>query len=147
MLAIRVAQQNDKQAWIQLYKKYLKFYKTSLSNEQLLTLWGWFFNESQKIHCHVASLEDNIVGLVHFREFLRPIKASVGIFMDDLFVEPSYRGRGIAQKLILSVEHFATQQNISVVRWITAADNHGAMKVYAKLATKTQWITYDMVIS
>ncbi len=64
--------------------------------------------------------------------------------MDDLFVESIYRRQGIAQKLIKSVEEFATQKNIPLVRWITANDNHEAMQVYDKLAVKTQWLTYDM---
>lgn len=100
-----------------------------------------------EIHCHLALFEEKAIGFVHFRQFLRPIKASVAIFMDDLFVSPEYRGKQIAQKLIESVEQYAIENNISTIRWITASDNDTAMKLYDKLANKTSWITYDMVIS
>ncbi|WP_133128527.1 GNAT family N-acetyltransferase [Legionella nagasakiensis] len=144
MLTIRKAERSDFHGWSLLYKEYLDFYKTMLTVEQLIILWNWFFDDEKKMYCSIAFSKDTPVGLVHFREFLRPIKASVGIFIDDLFVESTHRGQGIAQKLIKSVEEFALQKNIPVVRWITANDNHEAMKVYDKLAVKTKWITYDM---
>jgi GNAT superfamily N-acetyltransferase len=147
MLAIRRADQDDFQGWSQLYKQYLDFYHTKLSEDQLMTLWDWFFDDERKIHCFIAYLKEHPVGLVHFREFLRPIKASIGIFMDDLFVDSSCRGQGIAQKLIKSIEEFASQKNISVVRWITADTNQDAMNVYDKLASKTKWVTYDLNVN
>lgn len=144
MLTIKNAERSDFHSWVQLYKQYLDFYQTMLRDEQLIALWDWFFDDEQKIYCLIAFLNDAPIGLVHFREFLRPIKASMGIFMDDLFVESAHRGQGIAQKLIKSVEKFALHKNIPLVRWITANDNQDAMKVYDKLALKTQWVTYDM---
>ena len=147
MLTIKNAERGDFHGWLQLYKQYLDFYQTTLTNEQLIALWDWFFDDEKKIYCAIAFLENTPVGLVHFREFLRPIKASVGIFMDDLFVESAYRGQGIAQKLIKFVEESALRKNIPLVRWITANDNQNAMKVYDKLAIKTRWVTYDMSCS
>lgn len=144
MLTIRSAETKDFRLWSQLYKQYLDFYHTSLSNDQLLTLWEWFFDAEKKIYCQIAFVKENPAGFVHFREFLRPIKASSGIFMDDLFVAPMHRGQGIAQQLINSVKDFALERAIPLVRWITADDNQNAMNVYDKLASKTKWITYDL---
>lgn len=146
MLAIKKAKRSDYHGWSLLYKQYLDFYQTMLTDVQLIALWDWFFDDEKKIYCAIAFSKDVPVGLVHFREFLRPIKASVGIFMDDLFVESAYRGQGIAQKLIKSVEEFASQKNIPLVRWITANDNHNAMNVYDKSASKTKWVTYDLIV-
>jgi RimJ/RimL family protein N-acetyltransferase len=144
MLTIRSAETKDFQSWSELYKQYLDFYHTTLSNTQLATLWEWFFDAEKKIYCHIAFVKEKPVGLVHFREFLRPIKASIGIFMDDLFVTSTHRGQGIAQQLINSVDDFALEKNIPLVRWITADDNQNAMNVYDKLASKTKWVTYDL---
>ena len=43
------------------------------------------------------------VGLAHFRPFARPLAASIGGFLDDLFVAPEARGSGAAQALIEAV--------------------------------------------
>jgi RimJ/RimL family protein N-acetyltransferase len=146
MLTIRAAETKDFQDWSQLYKQYLDFYQTMLSSDQLVTMWNWFFDAGNKIYCYIAFVKDNPVGLVHFREFLRPIKASIGIFMDDLFVTPTHRSQGVAQNLIKSVEEFALQKNVHLVRWITADDNQKAMSIYDKLASKTKWVTYDLIV-
>lgn len=146
MLKIRPIEYQDRTAWTELYKQYLTFYKTSLSDEQLQTVWEWFFNSQANLYGYVAILEDNFVGLVHFREFLRPIKATMGFYMDDLFVDPLFRGQGIARALIETVEKIASQKKSTLVRWMTASDNHKAMNVYDKLATKTSWVVYDMTV-
>ena len=147
MIRIKAAERENFNDWCYLYKQYLEFYKTTLTDKQLEKLWHWFLQPEKEIHCHLALLEEKAIGLVHFRQFLRPIKASVGIFMDDLFISPEYRGKQIAQKLIESVEQYAIENNISTIRWITASDNEAAMKLYDKLANKTSWITYDMMVS
>jgi len=146
MLTIRAIQSEDRMHWETLYFKYLTFYKTMLSEQQMTTLWNWFFDADKKIYCYLAINEAHVVGLVHFREFLRPIKASMGIFMDDLFIEDAFRGHGIAQRLIESVEDFARQRDISTIRWITGDDNYDAMRVYNKMAARTQWVTYDLAV-
>lgn len=147
MLTVRAIQSDDRIHWNTIYYKYLKFYKTMLSEQQMTTLWNWFFDADRKIYCYLAMNDDHVVGFVHFREFLRPIKASIGIFMDDLFVEDAFRGQGIAQRLIKSVEDFARQKDMSIIRWVTGDDNHDAMRVYDKMAAKTQWVTYDLVVT
>ena len=90
---IRSLEQTDLSGWKALYKKYLAFYKTELTDSQLETLWSWFFDVRKQMYGNVAIHENKIIGLVHFREFLRPIKASSAIFMDDLYVENDYRGK------------------------------------------------------
>ena len=96
---IRSLNKNDFSAWKRLYQHYLEFYKTELNEEQLTTLWSWFFDPSKEMHCYLATHEDQIIGLVHFREYLRPIKATAAIFIDNLYVDNQYRGMGVARQL------------------------------------------------
>lgn len=146
MLTIKLAEKIDYDDWCRLYNMYLDFYATNLSREQLKQVWDWFFNAEKQIHCYLAVNEKQIIGLAHFREFLRPIKANTGIFMDDLFVMPEYRGQGAAQKLIGAIKQYAIYNNIDIIRWITAKDNIKAINVYDKLASQTKWATYDLGI-
>jgi ribosomal protein S18 acetylase RimI-like enzyme len=146
-LIIKPINQDDFSAWEWLYKQYLEFYNTELSTNQLTTLWSWFFDTDKQMHCYKAIHENKIIGLVHFREYLRPIKAASAIFIDDLYVDSAFRGRGIAQSLIQSVNDYCLTKKIPLVRWITAHDNQVAMKLYDKIATQTQWKIYDMVVT
>lgn len=144
MIDIRKVQENDKNAWCNLYKEYLEFYNTFLNEEQLQVVWNWI--SEYQIYCYVAVQENQLVGFVHFREFLRPIRACKGVFMDDLFIKPLFRRNGIGLKLIKAVEIFAHRNNISTIRWITHLENHQAIAVYNKISSRTKWVTYDLVI-
>jgi L-amino acid N-acyltransferase YncA len=116
VFTIRTLEPKDLSDWKSLYKKYLTFYKTELTDPQLTILGSWFFDLEKQMYGNVAMHENKIIGFVHFREFLRPIKAASAIFMDDLYVENAYRGKGVARKLIKSVNDYALTKHISLVR-------------------------------
>ncbi len=46
--------------------------------------------------------------------------------------------------LLTELRRVALARGWSVVRWITADDNHRARSVYDRYAERTMWITYDM---
>ncbi len=79
------------------------------------------------------------------RAFARPSTASIGGYLDDLYVDPHARGTGAADALLAALAQLAAERGWSVVRWITADDNHRARSKYDQHATRTHWITYDMV--
>jgi GNAT superfamily N-acetyltransferase len=66
-------------------------------------------------------------------------------FLDDLFVDPSYRGGGIASALLEAVRAEAKAKDWPVIRWITRDDNYRARAVYDRHAVKTDWNTYEMM--
>lgn len=92
----------------------------------------------------MAEDQGRLVGLAHFRPFARPLSASTGGFLDDLFVDPAQRGSGAAAALIEGVADVGRQRGWTVIRWITADDNYRARSLYDKLAVKTAWATYDI---
>ncbi|AHE66869.1 GNAT family N-acetyltransferase [Legionella oakridgensis] len=145
-LFIRTVKQSDFSDWKILYKKYLIFYKTNLTETELVKLWTWFFEPQKQIYCFIAIVQNKPIGLIHFREYLRPIKATNGMFIDDLYVDNAFRGQGTARALIKAVREFCVNKKINSVRWITAQDNHDAMKLYDQLAIQTPWRMYEMPI-
>ncbi len=58
-------------------------------------------------------------------------------------MDPAHRGLGAARALIARLQSIAADEGCSVVRWITADDNHRARSLYDRVATRTTWITYD----
>lgn len=83
------------------------------------------------------------VGLAHYRRFARPSTGTVGIYLDDLLTDPAHRGTGIGRALIEAVTEIGVQQGCGILRWITAADNAPAQKLYDTIAARTSWLTYD----
>ncbi len=144
-ICIRPVALGDRAAWGDLYLGYATFYGVNQTEAMRDTVWGWLFDRAATLEGLVAETADGtLVGLAHFRPFARPLSASTGGFLDDLFVAPAARGNGAAEALIAELRGIAAQRGWSVVRWITAEDNARARKLYDRVASRTPWITYDL---
>lgn len=146
MISIDRPAQDDRAAWRGLYKAYAEFYGVPMPDERLDLVWGWIHDPAHEVEGFLARDESGaVVGLTHFRPFARPLAGATGLFLDDLFVDPAARGGRIGERLIEAVEQEARKRGATVVRWITADDNHRARVLYDRLATRTMWVTYDLV--
>ncbi len=144
-VTVRTVEAGDHAAWARLYAGYADFYKVTQTDDMRATVWAWLHDPACEVEGLVAvDASGQIIGITHFRPYRRPLSASVGGFLDDLFVDPEARGSGAAQALIAGVEAIGLARGWSVIRWITAGDNLRARKVYDSLATATPWVTYDI---
>jgi len=142
---IRPVQLGDRAGWDVLYRGYSDFYRVDQTAEMRDGVWGWLHDPAASTEGLVAEAGDGrLIGLAHFRPFARPLSATTGGFLDDLFVAPEARGSGAAEALLAELKAIAGQRGWSVVRWITAEDNARARSLYDRVAAKTQWVTYDL---
>lgn len=132
-------------AWERLYAGYAAYYQVEQSAEMRARVWGWIQDPDHPVEGRLAlDAAGEPIGLTHFRPYSRPLMASTGCFLDDLFVDPAARGSGAAQALIAAVAEIARQRDWTLVRWITKEDNYRARAVYDRLARRTDWVTYDL---
>jgi GNAT superfamily N-acetyltransferase len=111
------------------------------------TVWDWLHDTTHEVNGLIAvDGEMRGIGLSHYRPFSRPLAASIGGFLDDLFVRPDWRGRGVADALIGAVLDEGRRRGWTVLRWITADDNGRARAVYDRVADKTDWVTYQVAL-
>ena len=89
-------------------------------------------------------LENKIVGIAHYRTMPRPIKGQYIGFLDDLFIEPDFRGQKIAQKLISHLKTLSKANNWDGIRWITHSSNKNAKKLYDKISNNTGFELYEL---
>jgi GNAT superfamily N-acetyltransferase len=131
--------------WARLYAGYAAFYKVEQTEAMRARVWSWIQDPAHEVKALVAEdATGRAIGLAHFRPYARPLSATTGGFLDDLFVDPAVRGQGVADALIQAVGAIAREKGWSVVRWITADNNYRGRGVYDRLATRTMWITYDL---
>lgn len=144
-IQVRAVRAEDFPQWRELYRGYADFYRVEQTEEAAERVWSWVRDPEHEVNALVAEdAEGRLVGLAHYRPFARPLSATVGCFLDDLFVAPERRGSGAADLLLAGLREIAAERGWSVVRWITADDNHRARGKYDQVATRTMWITYDM---
>ena len=141
---IRKLELKDKENWSKLYNGYADFYKVPMNNEILDTLWGWIQDKNHIVNGICCELEGKIVGIAHYRTMPRPIKGKYIGFLDDLFVEPKFRGQKIAQKLISHLKSLSKANNWDGFRWITHSSNKTAKILYDKIARNTGFELYEL---
>jgi RimJ/RimL family protein N-acetyltransferase len=142
-LSVRPTSPDDESRWKELFRAYREFYHLPESEETVSRVWSWIVDPDHEVQSLVAEVDGRIVAIADFRRFSRPSTGSVGIWLDDLFTDPEVRGSGAGRALIARLQEIAAEEGRSVVRWITASDNEQAQVLYDKVATKTNWVTYD----
>jgi len=141
---IRNLVQFDRQNWEKLYIGYAEFYKVPMNNEILDTVWSWLFDKKNVVNGLCYETEGKIVGIAHYRTMPRPLKGKYIGFLDDLFVDPNFRGKKIGQKLIIALKDISKSNDWQVIRWITHSSNDTAKKLYDKLANNTVFDLYEL---
>ena len=131
---VRKVELTDKEQWLTLFRAYIVFYESELTDEQYELTW-------QRIHSDfnmyglLAEVDGEIVGLAHY--LFRPSTWAVNDFcyLEDLFVDPSVRGKGVGRALIKALEDVATKAGAERLYWTTAPDNATARRLYDSVAT------------
>jgi len=146
-VTIRPVKSGDFFTWLDLFVAYGDFYETTVDDEKALIVWSWLESGEHAMRGVVAEQDDGtLVGFAHFRSFARPLRGTTGYFLDDLFVRPESRQKGIGRALIENVREEARKAGADVVRWTTAEDNSDAQRLYDEVAERTTWVTYDLTL-
>ena len=143
---VRDLQEGDRESWHRLYAGYREFYECEPSEQVLDHVWGWLQDPDHELGGLVALVDGKVVGLAHHRSYVRPSEAQTGLFLDDLFTDAEVRGRGVGRALIARLTEIARDRGAAKVRWVTAADNTTAQRLYDRVAERTDWLTYDLLV-
>ena len=141
---IREIQLKDKERWEKLYKGYADFYKVEMNNKILQAVWDWLHDKSHELKGIGYEIDGKIVGIAHYRKLLSPLKGKYIGYLDDIFVDPEYRGQKIGKKLLNEIKEISKTNGWDLVRWQTDKDNFTAKKLYDKVATKTKKNVYEL---
>jgi GNAT superfamily N-acetyltransferase len=142
-ITIRPIVASDKERWLDLFKQYIVFYKSSLSDELFELDWQRI-NSEFNINGLVAEVDGHVVGFAHY--IFRPSTWDKNDFcyLEDLFVDPAIRGKGVGRALIKELENIALAKGSKRLYWTTAPDNETARRLYDKVAI-TDRVQYKII--
>ena len=91
----------------------------------------------------LAETEDRAVGFALFYPIYSTFATGWGLYLEDLFVEPAYRGRGIGLALLRRLAELAEARGAIRLQWQVLDWNRPAIDFYERLgATFTdEWRT------
>ena len=127
--------------WLPLWKSYQTFYRVDIPESITQLTWKRFFHPAEPMFCAVAKQEGRIVGFVHYLFHRSTWAESDYCYLEDLFVDPQLRGRGIARQLMQALRAEAKEQGWSRLYWHTRTDNP-ARRLYDEFTPADDYVRY-----
>lgn len=92
----------------------------------------------------VAEVESRAVGFALFFTNFSTFRGRPGLYLEDLFVEPEYRGRGIGKALIATVARQAEGRGYARLEWSVLDWNAPSIAFYRALGARPMddWSVY-----
>ncbi len=91
------------------------------------------FGEKPFVEAIVADTSTQIVGFALFLPNYSTFLTKPGIYLEDLFVLPDYRGQGIGKALIVSVAKLAVDRGCGRFDWCVLDWNEPAIEFYKRM--------------
>lgn len=94
----------------------------------------------------VLAVTDRPVGFAHY--YFHPSSYSLvdTCTLEDLYVAPAARGRGVGRALITEVAARARGAHAPALNWKTRATNQTALALYDRLAARTEFVSFRMTL-
>ena len=143
MLVIRAAQPDDVGTILKLIRALAEYEhepKAALATEQDLLRDG--FGAEPKFRCVIAEWDGAPVGFALYFYNYSTWKGRPGIYLEDLFVWPEYRGKGIGKALLLHLARTAVVENCGRYEWQVLDWSTPAIEFYEGLGAKRmkEWL-------
>lgn len=129
----------------------LEFIKELADYEDLLcevvadeaTLEEWIF-EKQKAEVIFALLEGKEVGFALFFHNFSTFLGRAGIYLEDLYVRPEYRGRGFGKAILKKLASIAEERGCGRLEWWCLDRNKPSIDFYLSLGAEpmSDWTVY-----
>jgi ribosomal protein S18 acetylase RimI-like enzyme len=142
MTPIRPLQAADRERWHELWRGYLQFYKYDLPADLTDLTWRRLLDPAHPFQGLAALDSERIAGIVHFHVHASTWARVGYCYLEDLFVDPACRGKGLGRTLIEAVYRAADEQGIERVYWHTENTNERAQHLYRQVAELTPFVQY-----
>ncbi len=146
MNKFRFATQKDIPLILEFIKAIAEYEKMSdqvVATAELLNQWLF-----EKKLCEVIFvLEDGVeVGFALFFHNFSTFLGRGGIYLEDLFVKPEYRGRGYGKGLIKELSKIAVERGCGRLEWCCLDWNKPSIDFYLSLGARPmdEWTTYRL---
>jgi len=146
-VAIRMAEPADVPVIADLIRGLARFEK--LEDEVRMTedlLAGNLFGPRPYAETLIAEDGGTPVGFALFFHNFSTFLAKPGIYLEDLFVVPEQRGRGIGRALLQRLAQIAVERECGRLEWAVLDWNRDAIGFYERLGAKpnSEWTVYRL---
>jgi GNAT superfamily N-acetyltransferase len=143
-LTVRPLTVADEPEWRVLWTGYLDYYETSVPEEVYVSSFARMLSgDDNEFNGMVAELDGKLVGLVHFLFHRHGWKTENVCYLQDLYTDPSVRGKSIGRALIEATYKAAEEAGSPTVYWLTQDFNEDGRRLYDRVGQLTPFIKYQ----
>lgn len=144
MLTIRPAVPADVPLMLQFIRdlaEYEREPQAAVATAEDLLRDGW--GTQPKFRCLIAEWDGNPAGFALFFYNYSTWQGRPGLYVEDLYVRPAFRGRGIGKALLVYLAKLAVEENCGRFQWQVLDWNTPAIEFYKSLGAKimNEWLT------
>ena len=145
-LSFRFAEEKDAAVILNFIKalaEYENMLDDVVATEELLKEWVF---EKKKAEVILAEEDGTAVGFALFFHNFSTFLGRAGIYLEDLFVLPEYRGKGYGKKLLSQLAKIAVERGCGRLEWACLDWNQPSIDFYLSLdaAQMDEWTTYRL---
>jgi GNAT superfamily N-acetyltransferase len=104
------------------------------------------FAPHPRVFCDIAEFERAPAGFALWFYNYSTFRGRHGIYLEDLFVRPAFRGKGIGKTLLVHLAKRAVAENCSRVEWSVLDWNKPSIAFYKSLGAKAmdEWTIFRL---
>jgi GNAT superfamily N-acetyltransferase len=104
------------------------------------------FGPNPRVFCDIAEADGEPAGFALWFYNYSTFLARSGIYLEDLFVKPQFRGRGIGKKLLVNLAARASREGCGRLEWSVLDWNSPSIAFYESLGARPQdgWTVYRL---
>ncbi len=145
-LTFRAAQAGDEERILFFIRELAKYEK--MENEVVATpelLHEWIF-EKQKAEVIFPMIDGKEIGFALFFHNFSTFLGRAGLYLEDLFILPQYRGKGYGKATLKELARIAVRRGCGRLEWWCLDWNRPSIDFYLSLGAKPmdEWTTYRL---
>lgn len=104
------------------------------------------FGDAPRAHCDIAIWKGEVAGMAFWFYNYSTFLGRAGIYLEDLFVRPAFRGNGIGKALIAHLAQRCVDENLSRLQWSVLDWNAPSIAFYESLGADVmrEWLACRM---
>lgn len=144
---VRSLRAEDLKRWQVLWSDYLSFYRAVVPDDvTALTFQRLCDRQQGMVGLVAADSDDEAIGFAHLIFHPATWSASGYCYLEDLYIDPSYRVGEVAQTIFHAVYERARERSAERVYWHTQQFNGAARSLYDTVGQLTSFVVYEHLV-
>ena len=104
------------------------------------------FGKDPVAYCHVAEVDGQVVGIAIWFLNYSTWLGKAGLYLEDLFVKPEFRGSGLGLELMNTLAQLCVDRNYERFQWWVLDWNEPSINFYKSIGAEAmdEWTVYRL---